>query len=97
MIERITLARTLPAVFAGCEKDAPVCFSELWLHDVELARGHRYLIHAESGTGKSSLCSFIYGNRSDYHGHILFDGRDTRELNRADWCRRRCGCFRNLR
>lgn len=86
MIERITLARTLPAVFAGCEKDAPVCFSELWLHDVELTRGQRYLIHAESGTGKSSLCSFIYGNRRDYHGRILFDGRDTRLLDIAGWC-----------
>lgn len=86
MIETISLSGLLPRVFAGCEKDAPVCNSELWLRDIELHRGSRYLINAESGTGKSSLCSFIYGNRHDYSGRILFDGRDTRGIDIEGWC-----------
>lgn len=81
MIETITLLNVLPRVFAGCESEPPVSLSQVWLREVELRRGGRYLISAESGTGKSSLCSFIYGNRSDYSGSILFDGRDSRDID----------------
>ncbi len=73
-------------MFEGCEQEPPVCTSEVWLKDVELLRGRRYLISAESGTGKSSLCSFIYGNRTDYNGKIFFDGRDTRSLGIDERC-----------
>lgn len=45
-----------------------------------------YRIEAESGTGKSSMCSFIYGNRSDYRGRILFNGRDIRSFSVKEWC-----------
>lgn len=86
MIETISLVGLLPKVFEGCEQEPPVCTSEVWLKDVELLRGRRYLISAESGTGKSSLCSFIYGNRTDYNGKIFFDGSDTRSLGIDERC-----------
>lgn len=86
MIETISLVGLLPKVFEGCEQEPPVCTSEVWLKDVELLRGRRYLISAESGTGKSSLCSFIYGNRTDYNGKIFFDGRDTCGLGIDERC-----------
>lgn len=86
MIETISLVGLLPKVFEGCEQEPPVCTSEVWLKDVELLRGRRYLISAESGTGKSSLCSFIYGNRTDYNGKIFFDSRDTRGLGIDERC-----------
>lgn len=86
MIETISLVGLLPKVFEGCEQEPPVCTSEVWLKDVELLRGRRYLISAESGTGKSSLCSFIYGNRTDYNGKIFFDGRDTHSLGIDERC-----------
>lgn len=86
MIETITLVGVLPRVFAGCEAEPPVSESQVWLHRVELHRGKRYIISAESGTGKSSLCSFIYGNRNDYSGHIFFDGRDSRDIGIAERC-----------
>lgn len=86
MIETISLVGLLPKVFEGCEQEPPVCTSEVWLKDVKLLRGRRYLISAESGTGKSSLCSFIYGNRTDYNGKIFFDGRDTRGLGIDERC-----------
>ena len=49
-------------------------------------RGCRICIHAESGGGKSSLLSFIYGNRKDYSGDILFDGKNIRTFTIPQWC-----------
>ena len=60
--------------------------SQVWQQDITLQRGKRYLISAESGTGKSSMCSYIYGYRQDYSGVIAFDGQDIRSLNVAQWC-----------
>ena len=60
--------------------------SEVWQQNVTLERGKRYLISAESGTGKSSMCSYIYGYRQDYSGDITFDGQDIRSLTVAQWC-----------
>lgn len=64
----IMLEDTLPCVFEH-ESIPP---SEIWRHNVTLERGKNYLIEAASGTGKSSLCSFIFGLRKDYLGKIQF-------------------------
>lgn len=86
-IDTIRLEGVLPRVFAGSEHDSPVRDSQVWLHTVEMRRdGGAYLVEAESGTGKSSLCSFIYGNRRDYGGHIYFDDLDLAALSVAEWC-----------
>lgn len=37
------------------------------------------------GTGKSSLCSYIYGYRRDYQGIISFDGRNIRSFSVSEW------------
>lgn len=79
----ITLHNTLPQVFAGRASTV----SEIWLRDVTFERGKHYLISAESGTGKSSLCSYLYGYRTDYSGGMAFDGRDIRTLSVAEWCK----------
>lgn len=79
----ITLHNTLPAVFAGREDTG----SEIWLRDVTFERGKKYLVSAESGTGKSSLCSYIYGYRVDYSGTFAFDGRDIKSLSVDEWCK----------
>lgn len=81
-MNNITLHNTLPAVFAGRGDTG----SEIWLRDVTFEKGKRYLISAESGTGKSSLCSYIYGYRTDYSGYFTFDGRDIKQLSVAEWC-----------
>lgn len=87
MIEKIILRRLLPAVFSESRNEPPVSLSELWLaEEVTFERGNRYIIEAESGTGKSSLCSFIYGSRDDFEGEILFDGRTSRSLTIGQWC-----------
>ena len=60
--------------------------NDVWLQDITLERGKRYLVSAESGTGKSSMCSYIYGYRQDYSGTITFDGKDILALTIAQWC-----------
>lgn len=91
MIGTITLCHTLPSVFSGSENEPPVSSSEVWLKErVEFSRPESYIIEAESGTGKSSLCSFIYGARTDFEGDILFDGRSVRDFSVEHWCRLRC-------
>ncbi|MCI9607583.1 MAG: ATP-binding cassette domain-containing protein [Muribaculaceae bacterium] len=85
-MEKITLHQLLPAVFAGMEDESSVAQSQVWLRNIEFARGCRTLISADSGTGKSSLVSFIYGRRNDYMGHIQFDGNDIKQLGVNNWC-----------
>ena len=81
-MKTIKLSNTLPRVFAGHDG----IHSEVWLKDIAFERGKRYLISAESGTGKSSMCSYIYGYRQDFSGDITFDGQDIRSLTVAQWC-----------
>lgn len=89
MINSITLDRVLPAVFAGSENELPVSTSEVWLHHVSIDKPATMLIEAESGTGKSSLCAFIYGSRTDYSGTITMNGTDIRSFSVAQWCKLR--------
>lgn len=80
-MNHIHLQQTLPQVFAG--RDAIT--SDIWHQDLLFNKGKRYLIEAASGTGKSSLCSYIYGYRRDYQGIINFDERNIRSLSIHDW------------
>lgn len=81
LMERITLRQVVPQVFAS-EPPRP---SDVWRTDLTLERGRAYLVDADSGLGKSSLCSYIYGYRGDYEGEITFDGVDIRRLTRGQW------------
>lgn len=81
-MQKIELIDTLPAVFAGREDTG----SQVWLRQLTFERGRYYLVSAESGTGKSSMCAYLYGYRVDYSGTMRFDGRDIRELTVAEWC-----------
>lgn len=61
--------------------------SEVWETDsLSFSRGCRLCIQAESGSGKTSLISFIYGNRRDFKGEILFDSTPVRDLDVERWC-----------
>ncbi len=84
-MDTIRLEHTFPEVFAK-RSDLK---SEVWQQDVLFERGKLYLVEANSGTGKSSLCSFIYGYRQDYQGIITFDGNNIRNLRTKDWTRLR--------
>lgn len=87
MIESITLHHLLPRVFRGMEETETLRASEVWLTpELTLRRGCRLCIQAESGGGKSSLLSFLYGQRRDYDGEILFDGTDVRTYSLSRCC-----------
>lgn len=75
----------MPEIFASREN----LRSDIWLADFRFERGKSYLIEAQSGLGKSSLCSYIYGQRSDYRGEILFDGENVAQFSMEQWCRLR--------
>lgn len=77
----IKLNGVVPEIFAANKN----LKSDIWLSDVEFEQGKRYLIEADSGTGKSSLLSFLYGQRGDYRGDILFNDQDIRALSSRDW------------
>ena len=77
----IELQQTLPEVFAG--RDG--INSDVWHRQGNFQRGKSYLIEATSGTGKSSLCSYIYGYRNDYQGIICFDGNNIRNFSVEQW------------
>lgn len=80
-MDKIQLIDTLPNVFVNRENVE----SGIWNQKVTFEREKLYLVEANSGTGKSSLCSFIYGYRHDYQGQILFDGEDIRMYSVAKW------------
>ena len=80
-IQEITLTEALPAVFKGEAAGS----SDVWRTQLTLRKGASYIISAESGTGKSSLCAYIYGSRKDYIGTIRFNTTDISTYSIDDW------------
>lgn len=80
-MNRIHLQQTLPQVFAGRD----TVTSQIWHQNIVFSKGKHYLVEAASGTGKSSLCSYIYGYRQDYQGIINFDEQNIRSLSVNEW------------
>ena len=77
----IHLQQTLPQVFA----DRDSITSDVWHRDLFFRKGETYLIEAASGTGKSSLCSYIYGYRNDYQGIVNFDETNIKAYTVQQW------------
>ena len=80
-MDEIRLQQVLPRVFATRDSIS----SDIWHRDLTFRKGEWCLIEAASGTGKSSLCSYLYGYRRDYEGIITFDGKNIRALDTAGW------------
>ncbi len=80
-IDIIKLEGCLPKVF---EQDTRRP-SDVWRTSLEIKRGERIVISAESGTGKSSLCAYLYGSRTDYLGDISFNSVDIKEFDIPHW------------
>lgn len=78
----ISLRLVLPKVFENHHTDLQ---SDVWNKNIDFKKGESYLIEAASGTGKSSLCSYIFGYRYDYNGEITFDGQSIRNQKVNDW------------
>ncbi len=80
-METITLNHTLPNVF-NQRNDMN---SDVWNNDVVFEKQKLYLVEANSGTGKSSLCSYVFGYRKDYQGNILFNQSDISNFTIRQW------------
>ncbi len=79
-MNKIILQNLLPAVFQPVQTEPHIVQSDVWLKEVSFEKGRLYLLEACSGTGKSSLCSYIYGYRHDYLGKIFHDSQDISHL-----------------
>ncbi|MBR5477276.1 MAG: ATP-binding cassette domain-containing protein [Bacteroidaceae bacterium] len=78
-MKAIKLDKVIPDFFGSTfSKDEP---TDVWGKELTFTRGVTYLIEAASGRGKSSLCSFIYGLRSDYAGSIEFIDNEGKALS----------------
>lgn len=80
-IKQIKLENMLPRVFVN-ETIPP---SEVWRKNLCFNRGENYLIEAASGGGKSSLCAFIYGSRTDFEGELFFDDKNSSYISISEW------------
>ncbi|MDE5979297.1 MAG: ATP-binding cassette domain-containing protein [Muribaculaceae bacterium] len=82
--QRLILRDMLPLAFAAEPQKHSA--SEIWLREVmEFLPGQRYIIRSESGGGKSSLCSYLHGNRDDYSGSLTIGDKDARRLSVREW------------
>lgn len=80
-MQTITLNQVLPNVFAH-RTDLK---SEVWKQNITFEKNKLYLVEAMSGTGKSTLCSYLLGYRHDYTGEILFDQQNIQKHKVSDW------------
>ena len=81
-MNNIRLQDCLPNVFAA---ESAQIQSGIWRNDISFNRGEYSLVEAFSGSGKSSLCSYVYGWRKDYQGIISFDEKNINTYNNKDW------------
>ncbi|MCL2097212.1 MAG: ATP-binding cassette domain-containing protein [Bacteroidales bacterium] len=59
--------------------------SEIWGKDIVFAKGEYSLVTAVSGVGKSSLLSYIFGERCDFSGTIAYDGQGLEAIKADCW------------
>lgn len=50
--------------------------------EIVIEKGKKYAIIGDSGSGKSTLINLLVGNKQDYEGEILLDGKDYKGINR---------------
>jgi ABC-type lipoprotein export system ATPase subunit len=80
-MKSIQLNRIQPPFLASAEQTA----SEIWFKDTVFEKGECYLLSASSGAGKTSLFSYLFGERKDYKGQILFDEQNIASFKENEW------------
>lgn len=59
--------------------------TQIWDCDFALEPGKKYLLAADSGRGKSTFLSIIYGLRRDYMGKVYLEDKLGREMTLSQW------------
>ena len=80
-MDSIQIKGVLPSFTSGAEVSA----SEVWMQDICFRKGENHLVLGNSGRGKSSLFSYVFGERSDYKGEILYDGQEIEMKDFTGW------------
>ena len=70
-------------------KDESFSNESIWAKEFILESNHSYLISSDSGKGKSTLLSYIYGLRSDYSGSISIDQEKQKNISIDSWSKLR--------
>lgn len=81
-IRSISLNNVVPLALADSRATAT---SMIWNTDFTFEAGKIYMVESASGTGKSSLCSYVFGLRGDYSGSISFNDTNIRSLSQKQW------------
>ncbi len=81
----LQLKKILPTYF----EEGRTAGSEIWGKELRWKKGALIKIVAPSGSGKTSLMSFLYGMRKDFTGSIQLDGTVWNELSPEEMARLR--------
>ena len=70
-------------------KDESFSNESIWAKEFTLKSNNSYLISSDSGKGKSTLLSYIYGIRADYSGSISIDEENQKNISIDGWSKLR--------
>lgn len=57
----------------------------VWGKSYLLDSENNYFISSESGKGKSTFLSFIFGIRNDFNGKLIIDNQDSKSISLNQW------------
>ena len=80
---------TLQNIVPNPMKDEAFSAESIWGKACVLDSNHSYLISSDSGKGKSTLLSYIYGIRADYSGSISIDEENQKNISIDSWSKLR--------
>lgn len=66
-------------------KEEKIHSESVWNNQFSIELNNNYLLKADSGRGKSTFISILYGLRNDYEGEVKFYGKNLRNLTLKDW------------
>jgi putative ABC transport system ATP-binding protein len=78
---KLSLQHVIPEPMAN----NTVAANSLWKSETVLNTADFNLVKAPSGTGKTSLISFLYGLRNDYQGTINFNDKNIKSFSLSEW------------
>lgn len=64
-----------------------------WDKKITIDTNNKYLLTSDSGKGKSSFISYLYGSRTDYKGEIKLNGKPWSEYGLNERSEIRCNTF----
>jgi putative ABC transport system ATP-binding protein len=77
----IMFNRVVPAFLAGTTHFS----SQVWNNTFSIAPGAKVLVKAQSGKGKTTFLSYLFGSRKGYTGQISLAGKDIAQYSLMQW------------